>query len=105
MSKVMKGIGIIKKLKIALPRHSLITIYESFVRPHLNYGDIINDQPNNGSLNHKTERIQYNNALAITGAVKGTSQSKLCDELGFEFLKFKHWLRKLSTFYKKQIPV
>ena len=35
----MNGIGIIRKLNEALPRHSLITIYKSFVRLHLDYGD------------------------------------------------------------------
>ena len=50
MSKAMKGIGIIQKLNKILSRHSLITIYKSFVRPHLDYGDIIDDQPNNESF-------------------------------------------------------
>ena len=57
MSKAMKGIGIIKKLSKVLPPHSLVTIYKSFVRPHLDYGDIIYDQPNNESFNQKIERI------------------------------------------------
>ena len=58
MSKAMKGIGIIRKLNKALPQHSLTTIHKSFVRPHLDYGDIIFDQPNKESLNQKFERIQ-----------------------------------------------
>ena len=41
ISKAMKGIGIIKKLSKALPRNALITIYTSFVRPHLDYGGTI----------------------------------------------------------------
>ena len=68
MSKAMKGIGVIKKLSNMLPQHSLITIYKAFVKPHLNYGDILYDQPNNESLCKKFESIQYNAALAITGA-------------------------------------
>ena len=102
MSKALKGIGIIKKLSKSLPRHSLVTIYKSFVRPHLDYGDIIYDQPNNESFTQKIERIQYNAALAITGAIKGTSQSKLYSELGFESLKFRRWFRKLCTFLKSR---
>ena len=50
MSKALKGIGIIKKLSKSLPRHSLVTIYKSFVKPHLDYGDKIYDQPNNESF-------------------------------------------------------
>ena len=45
--------------------------------PHLHYGDIIYDQPNNDSLNQKIERIQYNRDLAITVTIEVTSQSKL----------------------------
>ena len=59
------------------------------MRPHLDYGDIIYDQPNNESFTQKIERIQYNAALGITGVIKGTSQSKLYRELGFESLKFR----------------
>ena len=89
MPKAIKGIDIIKKLRKTLPRHALITIHKSFVRPHLDYGDIIYDQPKNENLNQKIERIQYNAPLAITGSIKGTSQSKLYNELAFESLKFK----------------
>ena len=95
MSKAMKGIGVIQKLNKTLPRHSLIVIYKSSVGPQLDYGDIIYDQPNNERFTQKTEIIQYKAALAITGAIKGTSQSKLYSGLGFESLKFRRWFRKL----------
>ena len=65
-----------------LPWHSLLTIYKSFVQPHLHYGDILYDQPISKSLCQKIETIQYNAALAITGAIKGASQIKLYNELG-----------------------
>ena len=100
MSKAMKGIGVIQKLNKTLPCHSVITIYKSFVRLHLDYGDIIYDQPNNESLTQKIERIQYKAALAITGAIKGESQSKLYSELDFKSLKSRRWFRKLCTFSK-----
>ena len=96
----MKGICIIKKLSKTLSWHALITTYKSFVRPHLDYGDIIYYQPNNESLNQKIERIQCNAGLAITGAIKGTSQSKLYNELGLESIEFRCWFQKLCTFYK-----
>ena len=35
--------------------------------------------------------MQYNAALAIKGAIKGTSQTKLYEELGLENLKFRGW--------------
>ena len=69
------------------------------MRLHLDYGDIIYDQPNKEYPNQKIERIQYNAALAITGTYT-TYQSRLYNELGLESLKFKRWFRKLCTFYK-----
>ena len=56
---------------------SLQHIARSFVRSHLDYGDVLYDQPNNESLCQKIESVQYNAALAITRATKGTSQMKL----------------------------
>ena len=55
ISKANKGIGIIKRLSHILPRKSLITIYKSFIRPHLDYCDVIYDQPNNESFCTKIE--------------------------------------------------
>ena len=49
-------------------------------------------------MSKKNETIQYNAALAITGAIKGTSQMKLLNELGLESLEFRQWFRKLSAF-------
>ena len=60
-----------------------MTIYNSFVGPHLDYSGIIYEQPNNESFTQKIERIQYNAVLAITSAIKGTSQRTLYNKLGF----------------------
>ena len=78
-------------------------MYKSFVRPHLDYGEIIYDQPNNESFNQKIEITQINIALAITGAIKGTSQKRSLNKLGFESLKFIRWFRKFCTFHKIKI--
>ena len=72
IAKANKGIGAIKKLHNVLPRRALLTIYKYFIRPNLDYGDFIYDQPNNGSFCSKIESVQYNAALAITGAIRGT---------------------------------
>ena len=47
ISKCDKLIGIIKKLSISFPRNALLRIYKSFIRPHLDYADIIHDKQNN----------------------------------------------------------
>ena len=46
ISKANNGIGIVKNLPNTLPRNSLLTIYKSFIRPHLDNCDIIYDQSN-----------------------------------------------------------
>ena len=85
-----------------IPRNSLLTIYKSFISPHLDYCDIIYHQPNNGSLCEKIESIQCQAALAITGAIHGTSQTKLYKELGVESMKLRQWFRRLCYFFKIQ---
>ena len=87
-------------MSLLLPCSSLLTIYKSFVRPHLNYGDVIYDQPNNSRLSDKIESVHYNAALAINGAIRGTSKEKLYQELGLESLKDGRWLRRMSYLYK-----
>ena len=89
-----------RKLSGFLPHHSLITLYKSFARPHLDYADIVYDQPIKLNLCNKIETCQYNAALAITGAIKGSSKERLYQELGFKYLSSRRGLRKLCTFYR-----
>ena len=72
--KINKGIFVIKKFRHSLPRKSLMTIYKALLRPLIAYGDIIYDQPQNESFREKLESVQYKAALAITGAIRGTSR-------------------------------
>ena len=73
LNKVNKTIGLLRKSQLTLPRQSLITIYKTFIRPHLDYGDVIYDRAFNDSFYQRLESIQYNVAIAITGAIRGTS--------------------------------
>ena len=42
-----KMISLIKQFLVNLPRKALITIYNSFIRPHLDYVGILYDKPSN----------------------------------------------------------
>ena len=99
ITKASKGIGAIKKLNNVLPRKALLTIYKSFVRPRLDYGDILYLQPLNKSINSKLESVQYNATVAVTVVTKGTSRLKLYKELGLESLKSQKTLRRLCAFH------
>ena len=67
--------------------------YKSFVRPHLNYGDITYAKA-------LIESIQYNAALVIAGTIRRTSREKIYFELGIESILDRRWYRKLCVFYK-----
>ena len=46
------------------------------------------------------ESTQYQAALAVSGAWKGSNTSKLYEELGWESLTDRRWYRRLLQFYK-----
>ena len=74
--KANKNLGIIKHLSRFLPLRTLDQMFKVLVRSHLNYCDIIYHVPSKQDqfgvtlsyLMEKVERIQYQAALAITGA-------------------------------------
>ena len=98
ITKCNKIIGLMKELSQFVSKKSLLTIYKSFVRPNLDYADIIRGKPLNESFK-KIELVQYNAAL-IAGAIKGTCSDKVYQELGLESLAGRRWSRKLIFFQK-----
>ena len=100
LTKTRETIGLIRKLQPIMPRAALLTTYKSFLRPHLDYGDVIYDRAFKESFQKKLGSVQYNAALTITGAIRGSSREKLYQELGLESLKSRRWYRKLCLFFK-----
>ena len=100
ISKANRGIDLIRRLRLYVPRNSLLCIYKAFVKPYLDYADIIYEQPENENFTQKLESVQYNAALAITGCFRGTSREKLYNKLGLENLSDRRWFRKLLFFHK-----
>ena len=110
MIKAKKHIGIIKHLSNFLPLKTLDQMYKALVRSHLDYCDIIYHMPSHqnqaplgvtlSSLMEKVERIQYQAALAISGAWRGSSRSKLYEELGWEALSDRRMSRRILQIHK-----
>ena len=96
----MKGMGLLCKPQNFLPCSILLTIYKSFIRLHLDYGDVMYDQLSNTTFSSKTGSVQYNAALAITDAIRGLSWEKLYHESGLEYLHHRRWMRRLCLLYK-----
>ena len=100
LNKVNKTVGLLRKLKNFLPRGPLLKIYKLFIRPHLDYSDVIYDQYYNNFFRQKLELMQYNAALPITGAFKRFLYGKTSSRIRFRILKTTRWFRKLRYFFK-----
>ena len=108
--KAKKIVGILKHLSKFLPLRTLDQMYKALVRSHFDYCDIIYYSPSHqnqaplgmtlNSLMEKVERIQYQSALAITGAWHGSSRAKLYAELGWESLSDRHMVRRILQIHK-----
>ena len=46
IKKCDKMIGLMRQLSVNLPCDALLTVYTSFIRPHLDYGGILYHKPN-----------------------------------------------------------
>ena len=77
-------------------------MYKLYVRPHLDYGDVVYhkyDPEMKLDTTKRLERTQYSAALAVTGAWRGTSRQRLFEELGWESLYQRRWYRRLCHFF------
>ena len=81
-----------RKLQGLSSKITLVTNYKVFVRPHLDYGDILYDQDFNNSFHDRLDSIHYNASFAITEAIRGTSSENLYQELGLEAPRLRFFL-------------
>ena len=103
---VNKLTALLRQLLTILPRHSLLTIYKTFIKPHLDYCDVIYGKIFNESWHKRFESVQYNVALAITGAIRGTNTVKLYQGFGLESLQNRRKLRRFFyKIYNDQFPL
>ena len=77
----MKGVSLLKFVSKYVDRNVLDLSYKMYVRPHLDYGDVILHNQRM-DLMELVERVQYKAALFVSGCWQGTSREKLYDELG-----------------------
>ena len=76
---------------MSLPRNALLIIYKYLIRFHLDYVDILYDEPNTDNLERKLEKVQYRSYIEITGAIQETSRAN-----GYDNVLGLHW--SLLTF-------
>ena len=75
LTTVNKLTSTLRKLYHYMPRDSLVTIYKSFIRPHLDYADVIFDKPSNATFLMELNQLYQ----------------KLYQELEFETVKERRW--------------
>ena len=87
------------KLKFKLDRKAFQTIFIAFIRPLLEYGDIIWD---NCSQCEKQElgKVQIEAAIIATGTTKLISLNSLYTDIGWQTLQQRRTNHKLTLFYK-----
>ena len=93
--RVSETVGLLWKLQNVSPRTSKL-----FVRPHLNYGDVIYVEAYNFTIHQILESFQYNASLAITGIIKGNFREKIYQEVGLESLQLRKWYRAICFFVR-----
>ena len=95
--KAWQRIYIIRKLNFLLDMESLSRACISFIRPDLEYADIVWD---NCTQYDSIEKIQTEAARIVTGATRLVSIEFLCRETGWEPLYKRRYKHKMYQFYK-----
>ena len=88
-----------RKLKFQLDRKSLETIYIVFIRPLLEYGDVIWDKCTQYEK-RELDKIQNEAARIATGATKLVSLDTPYSEIRWETLEQSRKNDRLTLFYK-----
>ena len=73
--KARRGIGLIRHLSQYVSRDVLDQMGKLYVRPHLDYGDILYrkyDPDLSSVITKRLEQTQYATSLAVTGSWRGT---------------------------------
>ena len=96
--KATRRLGIMRSLKHKVDRLSLERIYLGFIRPILEYGDVVWDSPL--EILHPLEAIQRNAARIVTGATARCSTEGLYKETAWETLASRRESHRTTLMYK-----
>ncbi len=80
IAKANRRLGVLKKNKYILSRKSLEIGYFSFIRPIVEYGDVIYDSCSKGNSG-KLENVQLEATRIVAGCKSHTSHQQLYIEL------------------------
>ena len=99
VTKASQRVDILSRLMYKIDRHSLNILYTTFVRPTLEYGDVL--------LCNLTENQKYNVEMVqkragriVSGATRGVSRNVIYSELGWESLEKRRERHCILYLYK-----
>ena len=98
-NKAWGRINVMRKLTIVLDRKTLQIIYYTFIRPILEYSDVVWACSTQYETN-ELDKIQLDTARIVTGTTKLFTSLSLYRELGWESLGSRRRKHKLLLFYK-----
>ena len=96
--KASKRLNALKGIKYQVGRDTLRALYKSLVRPLMDYADAVW----NGCSDIESDlldSVQYEAGKIVTGAMKGTGRQRLMCELGWEELKTRRAIHKLTLYF------
>lgn len=99
ISKASSRLNMLRKLKFKVDRKTLEIMYFSYVRPILEYADVVWDNCFE-YLKDELEKINYDAARIVTGATRLTSLDILLKESGWDTLRERRKNHKLILFHQ-----
>lgn len=98
--KINKSLGPLYAVADYLPRNTLNLIYKIYLRPIFDYCDVVYDSNLTVTDAMRLERLQLKIARLVTGAHFRSPTNDLLTDVGWETLKTRRTLHKLTEFYK-----
>ena len=98
--KINKSLGPLYAVADYLPRNTLNLIYKIYLRPIFDYCDAVYDSNLTVTDAMRLERLQLKIARLVTGALVRSPTHDLLTDVGWETLKTRRTLHKLTELYK-----
>ena len=99
VTRCSKKVNMMKQFKYELDRKSLEIIYLSFIRPSLEYGDVLFAGTYESDL-CKLDRLQVDAMRIVTGATERSNINLLYEDLGWPRLETQRQQHSLALMYK-----
>ena len=98
LNQAGKRIGILSYLKYRLVRFTSEIMYKSYIKPIIEYGDVIMSNMNEQQI-QSIESVHKRAGMIISIAIRRTSSETVLGELGWCSISKRREIHKLVLFY------